>query len=596
MYEFNKDDAFRFADFVGTQTKVYREELLFKSCPYCKGTGRDNLYKFSINLSNGLFNCMRSSCKAKGNMVTLAKDFNFKLTGWTDAPVKRYKKFPKPDHKIEPKEPAIKYLESRGISEEVAKRYEITVHKEHDNVLLIPFFDENGEMPFIKYRKTDFDKTKDSNKEWCAKGGKPILFGMKQCNLENKTLIITEGQIDSLSVAEAGYENAVSVPTGANGFTWIPHCWDWVHNFNELIIFGDHEKGHITLVDELKKRFGFIRIKVVREEDYKDCKDANDILRKYGKEQIKACIENAKDIPVEHVVSLADVPDINPFDLPKMKTGFRDLDELLYGGLPFGGITLVTGKSGEGKSTIVSQMLLNAIDEGHKVFAYSGELPNSMFKSWMTYQAAGAQHIISYRTKWGNEGFNVSDSNKQKIHEWFRDSIYVYSDENIEGDEKTDILKIAEEMIVRNGVDVILIDNLMTGLDMITNNGQDKYEKQSVFVKALARLAIKFDVLILLVAHMRKNNYSANGNDEVSGSSDITNLCSVTLMYEKDYDMPTMRRLKCWKNRVFGKTNPTGWLMDYDERSKRVFGEHDEKDKQFGWGDGFEVIVDSPFV
>ena len=230
------------------------------------------------------------------------------------------------------------------------------------------------------------------------------------------------------------------------------------------------------------------------------------------------------------------------------------------------------------------------------MFAYSGELPNSMFKSWMTYQAAGAQHIISYRTKWGNEGFNVSDSNKQKIHEWFRDSIYVYSDENIEGDEKTDILKIAEEMIVRNGVDVILIDNLMTGLDMIANGGQDKYEKQSVFVKALARLAIKFDVLILLVAHMRKNNYSANGNDEVSGSSDITNLCSVTLMYEKDYDMPTMRRLKCWKNRVFGKTNPTGWLMDYDERSKRVFGEHDEKDKQFGWGDGFEVIVDSPFV
>lgn len=594
-YEFSRDDAFAFAQFMGVRTKQNGDELNFFSCPYCNGQGKGNVYSFSINLNNGVHKCLRSSCGASGNMVTLAKDFGFKLSGWSDAPAKKYRTFKKPTEPIIPKEPAVAFLESRGISEDVAKRYEITI-KDCDNILAFPFFDETGNLVFIKYRKTDFDKAKDSNKEWCEKNCKPILFGMKQCNLENKTLTITEGQLDSLSVIEAGYENAVSVPTGAKGFTWVPHCWEWLHNFDTLIVFGDHEKGTITLLDEIKSRFNFLRVKVVREEDYKDCKDANDILRKYGKDQIRTCIENAKDLPINHVKSLADVADVNPFDIPKMKTGFRDLDNLLYGGLPIGSVVLITGKSGCGKSTVISQMLLYAIDSGHKVFAYSGELPNAMFKAWMTYQAAGSRHVFKYRTQWGNEGYRVSEENKQKIYEWFRDNIYVYSNEDIEGEEKDNLLKVAEDMIVRCGVDVILIDNLMTGLDLIPLRETDKYEKQSKFVKALTRLALKYNVIILLVAHMRKNNFSVNGNDEVSGSSDITNLCSVTLMFEEDKDEHDKRRLKCWKNRLFGKVNHEGWLIEYDEESKRVFGEHDERYKQFGWCDGFDTTMESPFM
>ena len=61
-------------------------------------------------------------------------------------------------------------------------------------------------MQFVKYRKTDFDREKDKNKEWCEANCKPILFGMAQCNDKFDRLIITEGQIDSLSVAAAGID------------------------------------------------------------------------------------------------------------------------------------------------------------------------------------------------------------------------------------------------------------------------------------------------------------------------------------------------------------------------------------------------------
>ena len=69
-----------------------------------------------------------------------------------------------------------------------------------------------------------------------------MLFGMDQCEGFD-TLVITEGQLDSLSVAQAGVKNAVSVPTGAKGFTWLDPCWEWVTKFQEVTVFGDCENG-----------------------------------------------------------------------------------------------------------------------------------------------------------------------------------------------------------------------------------------------------------------------------------------------------------------------------------------------------------------
>lgn len=925
-YEFKKSDVYEFSRFVGIQTRERGDELHFNTCPYCRGGQKRDKMTFSVNLNTGAFKCLRSSCGVSGNMIKLSQDFGFSLGNEVDnyfKPQPTKKKFKKPDKPIEPKHPAIQYLASRGISEETAKKYEITTQTDKDNILVFPFYADNGDLMFIKYRKTDFDKDKDKNKEWCQPNGTPILFGMNHCNFENKTLIITEGQCfdgkaevltpegwirleeyggqnvlqvdqnmngsfvrpkqyivkrhigkmvkveiggnyetyttddhnlvfidnkkrvlkkqaiekistayhvptainfnslehkqwtndmfalyiavsadgtidfrkntyynkakseryvriaiplqrkidrlreilnnlrieftdnkdcrgyqsicfhcpewlkskflpywfatettieqkkfiieemvkwdgnkvkgrnqyeytsvlkhnadviqlvatmcgymstimskqsggngdfikgycykvsillgkhnvstqqfekhkivtevdqrvycvtvdtgmilvrqnnkisvsgncDSLSVSTCGIENAVSVPTGAKGFTWVPNCWDFVNKFDSIIVFGDYEKGKISLLDEIKIRFRRKRIKHVREEDYKDCKDANDILRKYGKNQIKVCIENAVDVPINHVIEVADVQDVNAYEIEKLKTGFNELDQILCGGLPFGGLTIVTGKSGLGKSTMASQILLSAIENNHKVFAYSGELPNHNFKAWLTYQAAGAEHIITYDTKWGGKGYNVSDTNKKLISDWFRSKIYIYDDSDIEDDELIDLVKIVEDVIIRLGCDVILIDNLMTALDLARLDG-DKYEKQSQFVKQLARIAKNLNVLIILVAHMRKNTFGNNGNDEVGGSSDVTNLASITLMIDKGKDEDDgIRLLKCWKNRLFGNINTSGWRIDYDEKSKRLYGVHDDVNRRYGWEkfdkDGFIQLSDdddTPFT
>ena len=234
-YELNSSDIYGLATAVGAQTHKKGQELFFKHCPYCDGGVNRDTDTFSINMETGLFKCFRASCDRQGHFVQLAKDFLYPLDFGNTHQKRIYKNLPQKP--IEVRTPAVEYMASRGISREVTQRYKVTTQKGRDNILVFPFYDATGVLRFVKYRKTDFDKTKDRNKEWSEKETMPILFGMQQCSGEG-TLVITEGQIDSLSLAQAGIKNAVSVPTGAVGMTWVENCWDWLMQYSELIIFG----------------------------------------------------------------------------------------------------------------------------------------------------------------------------------------------------------------------------------------------------------------------------------------------------------------------------------------------------------------------
>ena len=143
----------------------------------------------------------------------------------------------------------------------------------------------------------------------------------------------------------------------------------------------------------------------------------------------------------------------------------------------------------------------------------------------------------------------------------------------------------------------------MTAMDLEAIPGRDKYERQSLFVKKLSRMALKYNALILLVAHKRKNNYSTNENDEVSGSGDITNLALLTLSYERDKELMDSQRLcKVSKNRLFGKVNLNGWVLNFQEKSKRIYGAGDDVNYEYGWNrqmEGFSYLEEeepTPFT
>lgn len=606
LYKFKKDDAYRFAEFVGIQVREGNNNLHFKTCPYCRPKNtRENVNTFAIDLEYGRFTCLRAKCGVSGNMLTLAKDFNFSLGNDIDRVLfggKRYRTFKTPDKPIVSSNKAEAYLKGRGITADVVKRYEITTRDDNDKVLVFPFFDEKGILRYIKYRRTDFDKTKHNSKEWSERDCMPILFGMKQCNPENKTLIICEGQIDSLSVASAGIENAVSVPNGKNAFTWKPHVWNWICGFETIIVFGDYENDEISLLKEINQSFG-CAIKHVNPKDYMGHKDANEILVNEGKEQIIKCIENAVNIPVKRVIPLSQVKSVDIYKMKKIPTGIADEDRLLYGGLPLGFVHIIAGKRGDGKSTLASQIIVKAIESGYKCFVYSGELLEGNFKAWMNFQIAGSKNIIENQNYGSSPYRFITNSNQEMIDDWLDGKCFIY-DSLSQSNEDENLIATTEEMIRRYDVKVILIDNLMTAIHLDRDSERDKFERQGKFVRKLSRLAIAYDVAILLVAHMRKGTMSDDVNDEISGSADITNLAGVVLSYNRFSEKEIAegvasfadRKLITSKNRLFGKLNMRGIKLSFDEKSLRIYGEHDDVNHDYGWKKEVFEYGDNPFT
>lgn len=562
MYDFKKSDVFDFASFISAETREKGEELFFKHCPHCGGGDSNDRDTFSVNLRTGAFKCFRATCNYQGHFVELARDFGFRLD---DGSQKKYRKLPQ--KKIETKPKAIEYLESRGISAEVARRYKITTQTGRENILVFPFYDDQGVMQFVKYRKTDFDKSRDKNKEWCEADTMPILFGMAQCE-DFTRLVITEGQLDSLSLATAGIKNAVSVPTGAVGFTWLANCWDWINRFEEIVVFGDCEKGKITLIETLEKRLQK-KVKCVRMEDYLCEKDANDILRKYGAAALVKAVENAELREVRFVKRLAAVEAVNLRDLPKIKTGIAPLDRVC-GGLLRGHVILLSGKRGEGKSTFMSQMVAEAIEQENAVFVYSGELPDYHFKNWLDLQIAGGNHIETVRNEYGDNEYYLSAHTVETINRWYYDRAYIFDNSAVSDDEYEGLIKVMVDAICRYDIKLCCIDNLMTAMDGDPNT--DLYRQQSQFVKKLERIAQQYDVAIILVAHPKKTN-NAFDNDTVSGSADITNAVSFVLNYQRaDTADECDSLLMVTKNRMNGKllAGDNAIKLYYSDKSKRV--------------------------
>lgn len=596
IYEFSPDDARRFAREYGFKVRERGKELQFRKCPYCQNN-TDDKNTFSINLETGQYKCLRASCGAHGNMITLARDFNFSLGAETDeyySPSRRYRRYPRtvlPDSRPE----AVKYLESRGISESVTNAYKITTKKDDDKILVFPFLDETELLTFIKYRKTDFDPQKDKSKEWCEANSKPILFGMHLCKDISKPLVLTEGQIDSLSVAEAGIENAVSVPTGAKGFTWIPYCWNFLLKFKTLIVFGDHENGRITLLDEMKKRFPGT-IKHVRPEDYRGCKDANEILQRHGKKAVRHAVENADIVRTERIVPVSSIKRRDLSKLERFNSGFVSLNRTI-GGLFLGQLVLLTGERGDGKSTLASQFGLMAVNAGYNTMFYSGELLDWNFRDWFDRQAAGAKYLFRRDDEFGNANWLVRSSDYDRLERWYENKAFWYEDDVDDAESQETLLETIDNGIRQYGCRVFVLDNLMTAMEDDLSN--DIYRQQSVFVRSLSRIAKKKNVLIILIAHPKKRGAYDFSNDDVAGSANVTNLCDVVLRYTrpkeddtKDVADPPDRLLQVWKNRLTGKLNKEGIKLYYEESSKRISEDSGNFDLGLTWDEDPESTDD----
>lgn len=619
-YEFKMTDAIRFITERGIPYKQKGSELTLKSCPYCHGGSNNDQWTFAINTTSGAFNCMRGSCGVKGNMLTLVKDFDFQLsdkvvTEWitrSNPPktirIRDKKQFDNPVNDL-----IADFLKSRGISKEIGSRYHLKPAKgKPDNIIVLPFLSPDGNnVQYTKYRDIEYSKSKGTPKEWpTEKGMTPILFGMDQCSADKygDSIIITEGQMDTLAIAEALEQlhaerrNICSVPMGKNGFTWIPYCWGFLSQFKKIVLFSDYENGALTMAEEFAKRWPD-KLYLVQPEDYHGQKDANDILIHAGAKAILEAINNAKQPRNGMVVyhsEISSIPEAPEF----ISTGIRGLDDLLNGGIPFGGVTIISGKAGEGKTTFAEQIIANAVtsvDGYYRAFIYSEEMSTRQILNAVYRQIAGKDHVQTSEYNRSNgvtsEIVEADQAAVGKIRKYIHpEQLVLYdSDRFIDADnedETDDLLTTIEHEIIARGIRVVLIDSLMTAIARSGASGFDKYDQQTRFVNRCRHIAKKHNVALILIAHEKKG--AITDGDSISGASEIRNLASVVLFYkiptEKDRESNMLdiggavkapeRLIVIDKNRP-GEGNTGTIPTVYDRKSKRIYSELDELNREY---------------
>lgn len=459
-----------------------------------------------------------------------------------------------------------KYLNARALSNNTIDAFQIG--SDDQGNMVFPFY-RNGILTYVKYRKPcAYTKDSKTPKEWAMSNTEPILFGMDKTSF-SQPLVITEGQIDAMSLYEAGVTNVVSVPSGCNNMDFVQLCWDWLERFSEIILFGDNDEPGVAMMNNLMNRLGEDRCVIVtdypqlvyNDKDYdRQCKDANEILRAYGPEFLAEMVEDARPTMAKGVLNLADVPFIDPTTQPRVYTRVPALDTML-GGLGEGSITVFSGKRGCGKSTLTGQILLNAVDQGYKVAAYSGELSSYKFLEWIMSQATERQYIdTKYDARSGKMLTAIHPVIQGRIKQWLNGKFYLFDNAAVEdGDVASAIIRVFTTCARRYGVKVFLVDNLMSALV----GTEDEIKAQAQFTAALKAFATKFKVAVLLVAHPRKTKANeAFTSDDVSGSAVITNLADNVISVEKP-------NLRVTKNRDFGEC---GCIQcSFDPSNRRIF-------------------------
>ena len=264
-------------------------------CPNCYKIGKEHYNDpcLSINLDSGVFNCHK--CSWHGKVKT---EYYMPEKKVYQKPVKNNLK------KLNLK--CKKFLTKRGITEEVIEANKIISTKD-GNSIVFPYF-KNNEL--INYKTRGIN-----NKIFTqSRNGLPIIYNYDRVANE-KLIIICEGEIDSLSWEVAGITWHTSVNMGAPNvhdknidkkLECISNSYEVFEQAERIYIATDEDDNGRYLCEELVRRFGAEKCKIV---SFKPYKDANEVLQNEGVESLKDRVRNAIDPKVEGIFGIDDIFD-----------------------------------------------------------------------------------------------------------------------------------------------------------------------------------------------------------------------------------------------------------------------------------------------
>lgn len=248
-------------------------------------------------------------------------------------------------------------LNARKISEAICKKYDYgtglyTFNDLEQYTQIATYRDDTGAIIAQKIRS--------SEKDFKFLGGSSeMLYGRHLWrNKGGKKIIITEGEVDCLSVAEAfdGKYPVVSLGAGAQSARkCLQANIDFLESFEQIVLWFDSDEAGQKAIEDSKGIFSPSKLYVVPFDN--EYKDANEVLKALGKQGVVNKTYEAREVREDNIVrgseitfeeTRKNIKAGRPFPYPKLQSktmGVRDGELIIW-----------TAGSGIGKSTIVTEI------------------------------------------------------------------------------------------------------------------------------------------------------------------------------------------------------------------------------------------------
>lgn len=409
-------------------------------------------------------------------------------------------------------------------------------------------------------------------KEWrSSQGVTRPLYNLDVLTAEHdRPVVITEGEIDCLSVMQSGYPRAVSLPDGwteqGNKTEALLEAEDLLRKSPFVIVAGDNDKAGESLPRAVANILKGHDVRFV--EWPEGCKDANDVLVNFGEGELANCLQAAKQIdpPDGFITRISDLPPLSARRV--LKTGIREIDFRLA--FELGAMSVITGIPGHGKSTFVTFAADRiAKSEGIRVGMMAFETHPHKIRDHLTRLATGQPYDKLTDTQ--------QSATAAQLDRFFSIVHRTY-------DGGAHALPWLEEMVyalaVRDECKLIIIDP-WNELEHMPMPGESLTNYINFATQQIRTWAEKLEVHICVVAHPKKMNMDfkprAPMGYDVADSAAFYNKPSngLTVFQSKSDDGLPLTELVSWKVRdtqLYGSTKGVSQLhFDPDKMTYEPF-------------------------
>lgn len=480
-------DTFEAHGIIGVNYSKQDEQHLL--CPVCSHTRKKSKDKcLGVNVGKSLWGC--NHCGWSGKLIT------------------------EPTYKVQPKiyslpevivsplsNKAILWLEKdRGINRQTMSEFKLfsTTKYFHAKAEL-----KAGEIscigfPYFRNEIIVNCKYRDGKKRFTFEPGAELIAYNENSILGSLEIVIVEGELDVLSVWQSGYKGVISPPNGANlnrnNLDWLDRIYDNFEKVTKIIIAVDNDQAGESLKTDLIRRFGSERVWLA--EWPEGCKDANDVLVKYGESLVKKCLSEAKQVPLEGIVDYEKIGNsvLNFYQngLPQgLSTQWSKFSELFK--IIRGEFMVVTGIPSHGKS-VWSENYMMQLSRLH-----DWKFGVCVFESDPDVMTLNLIQVLIKKKFFGSQ--RLSEIEMQYALSFIKNHFYFF-DVGESSNTLDNILQKGEELVRRYGIDTLYIDPWSyVEKDKGRMSDAEFFEAQLPKIK---RFRIKNNCGVLLVAHPRK--------------------------------------------------------------------------------------------